>query len=128
LFRTTWLVFGNESEIVTLSKKIGLVDVSVSADYGDACTRTVACTLDALSAVACESGEDLITSLVSPITREAIVDTNGDSFLGGFLQSFVKGTNLGKCIGAGSYAASTNLRMRGCSVHAESPTVRSHRH
>lgn len=68
--------------------------------------------------VACETGGAPISRPVVPILQAEIADTlgAGDAFAGGFLAYFVKGATLKKCIDAGSYAAQTNLRMRGYSV------------
>jgi adenosine kinase len=133
LFRVATLIFGNQSEIVLLAKKLGLagsevtdenadlpglVKSLVNFEIGGSRKRIIVCTLGSLPTIACETGKETIVRPIIPIEPSEIVDTNGagDSFAGGFLASFIKGAPLEKCIDAGSYTAHANLLIRGCSV------------
>jgi len=53
---------------------------------------------------------------VGLVPKEEIVDTNGcgDSFVGGFMSEFMKGSDLAQCVKAGNYAASVVIRHIGC--------------
>jgi adenosine kinase len=133
LLRVSTIVFGNQSEILVLAKKLGLVHEEVpedSADYRKLCKkiakcecglgrrRIVICTLGDKPTVGYDTDKGCIVRPIIPIDPVEIVDTNGagDSFAGGFLAWFIRGASIEKCIDAGHYAANANLRNRGCSV------------
>ena len=131
-------MFSNDSEIFVLARKCGLIPADAKeGDFKETelCqrlanfdafpgkSRIVVCTCGSRETVACETGKDPVSRPVIPIKKEEIVDTNGagDSFAGGFLAWFTKGASLEKCIDAGSYAASANLKTRGCAVPSFKP-------
>ena len=141
MFRVANIVFGNQTEILVLAQKLGLVGKDVEeekadykaivkalADYEkiEGRKRCVVCTMGASPTLACETGGEIVSRDVIPIEKEKIVDTNGagDAFAGGFLAYFCKGAPLEKCIDAGSYSSHANLQTRGCAVPSFKPTFK----
>lgn len=138
MFRVCQIVFGNQTEIIVLAQKLGIIGKDVTeetADYKsiikalaefdkvDGRKRLIVCTFGAQPTLGCETGGEVIERAVLPIDTSKIVDTNGagDSFAGGFLALYTKGASLEKCIDAGSYAARANLMTRGCAVPTFKP-------
>lgn len=137
LFRVAEIIFGNQTEILYLGKKYGLIEESATeenadykllvkklADYGNPTRkRIIVSTMGCLPTLACENGHETVEHEVIKIESSKIVDTNGagDSFAGGFLAYYMKGASLEKCIAAGCYASYANLQSRGCSVPSFKP-------
>ena len=63
----------------------------------------------------------ILQSFPCVMKTEEIVDLNGagDSFLGGFLSQFIKGSSLYSCCRAGNDAASVILKNVGCTFSKE---------
>jgi sugar/nucleoside kinase (ribokinase family) len=124
------ILFGNESEAEALGEKLGLADKSVKnvalelskmAKTGSG-SRMVVITQGSESTVVAQDGK--VTEYAVPkLTPEQIVDVNGagDSFVGGFLASLLKGKNIQSCVDAGHYAASVILGVSGCCLPSTPP-------
>jgi len=117
-------LFGNESEAEALGEKMGLEDKSVKGvalelsklqKTNDKRTRAVVITQGSESTVIAQDGK-VREYAVTKLAPESIVDVNGagDSFVGGFLASLMKGKGETECVEAGHYAASVILQVSGC--------------
>ncbi|KAH0787093.1 Adenosine kinase [Histomonas meleagridis] len=140
LFRVSSIVFGNNTEIICLAKKLNLVENDVPeesvdvrniieklSDYGNPRNkRIIISTMGKEPTIGCESGSKPIEVKTISVSSDKIVDTNGagDSFAGGFLAYYIKGESLQKCIEAGNYCASCNIQERGCSVPKYLPSFK----
>lgn len=132
LFRVSSIIFGNETEILCIGKKLGLVDTSITvetaniseiaeklANYGEPkVKRIIVATMGKKPTIACKAGEKPIERDTVKIDPAKFVDTNaaGDSFAAGFLAYYIKGCELAKCVDAGNYCASCNIQEHGCTV------------
>lgn len=132
LFRVSSIVFGNETEILCMGKKLGIVAQSVApadadtraitealANYGSpAVKRTVVATMGRKPTIACATGAAPIERPVVEVDPAKFVDTNaaGDSFAAGFLAHFIRGAQLARCVDAGNYCASCCIQEHGCTV------------
>jgi len=117
-------VFGNESEAEAFGEKMGYEDKSVQNvakmiaamdKKNSKRPRTCIITQGASATVVCTDGK--VTEYTVPaLTPEQIVDVNGagDSFVGGFMASLMKGKTEKECVDAGHYAASVILGVSGC--------------
>jgi len=118
------IMFGNESEAEAFGEKMGYADKSVKNVALEISkmdktnkdrSRMVVITQGSECTVVAQDGK--VTEYAVPkLAPEAIVDVNGagDSFVGGFLASMLKGKPVLACVDAGHYAASVILKVSGC--------------
>jgi adenosine kinase len=117
-------LFGNESEAEALGEKLGYEDKSVKNvalqiskmdKTNSKRSRVVVITQGASSTVVAQDGK-VREYAVPKLEAEKIVDVNGagDSFVGGFFASLMKGKSEEECVQAGHYAASVILQVSGC--------------
>lgn len=123
-------VFGNETEALKFAEVHGFgtqnfeeiaVRMAAMPKEFDR-PRTVVITRGSDPTVVAK-GDEVFSFEVPSIPSDKIVDTNGagDSFVGGFLSEFLKGSELSKCVAAGNYCAGEVIQRSGC-VFPPTPT------
>jgi len=117
------IIVGNESEVLSMSKKMGLTTESME-EIAQAITnlpkenpnkpRKCIITQGSKSTIVFDG--ELHSYPVGTIDKELIVDFNGagDSFIGGFLAGLTLGKSLEKCVLAGHYCAGYKIQRTGC--------------
>jgi len=127
------VIFANENEAQAFGKKQGwpedLVEIgqrlAVWEKKNTAKPRTVVFTQgskETLVFVAHENGSVELSSFYpQKLEASQIVDTNGagDSFVGGFLSEYVKGSGLEKAVSAGHWCASQIIQTSGCKFNGK---------
>ncbi|XP_018576506.1 adenosine kinase-like [Anoplophora glabripennis] len=122
LFRTSNMVFGNESEYVGLAKILHIQTgdvkemlVSLNKYFPDKSLRTLVMTRGSKSIVILSNNkvEEFDTE---HLEEEKIVDTNGagDAFVGGYLAQFVRNKSISESVRCGIWAAKEIIRNHGC--------------
>jgi len=136
-YRLSTIVFGNETEALCIGKCLGILAKDATennVDFNDLCKklaewenptndRIFVITRGKDPTIACRRGETPVAVPVLELEKSKIVDTNGagDSFAGGFLAEYTKGSDLKRCIEAGSYVAWNNLQQPGCTQPSTKP-------
>lgn len=120
--------FGNETEAETLSQVMDyntkdLTEIAIKLAQSDKVTptpRTVVITHGSEPTIVVVADKMRVWSVdtypITPIKKEAIVDTNGagDAFVGGFISGLAKGKTIADCVATGSYSASVIIQQSGC--------------
>lgn len=118
------IMFGNESEAKAFGETQKYDDVSVTnvalqiakmEKKNTKRSRVVIITQGSENTVVVRDGK-VAEYCVPKLTPEQIVDVNGagDSFVGGYIASLIKGKSERECVDAGHYAASVILGVSGC--------------
>jgi len=119
----TDIMCGNESEFLSMSKKMGLatenmeeIAQAVVALPKENPNKPRICVITQGSKATIVYDGELHSYPVAKIDKELIVDFNGagDSFIGGFLAGLTIGKSLEKCVLAGHYCASQKIQRTGC--------------
>lgn len=107
-------VFGITGDVVEIATQMSLTPTSTQRPKKIVITRGKDSVV-----VASEGKVELVE--VPVIAAELVLDTNGagDSFVGGFLYELIRGSNIGKCVAAGSYLAQEVIQLSGCSFPSE---------
>jgi len=128
------IIFCNEEEAASMAKMLGKPGSNDLENSKNIHAQLPA--NDRLLVVTCGKNPVILTSwdytkndlktnvscTVNKIPDEEIVDTNGcgDSFVGGFMSEYLKGSDIEKCAKAGNYAASVIIKNIGC-TYPEKP-------
>ncbi|TIB07640.1 hypothetical protein E3P92_03985 [Wallemia ichthyophaga] len=118
------IVFGNESEAEAYAQSHGLEDTSAKgvakhianlSKTNSGKDRIVVITQGALETVVAVGDKSLTSFPVSPLSKDAIVDTNGagDATAGGFIAAFVLGSPIPECVQLGHKLGALCIQQNG---------------